>query len=90
MITGTILTMLAYIGSSLLGILPHISVPSWLADNGSVAKVFQAAGSMGAWFPVALVTTILASLLVIWAASFAIKTVRIVVSVLTGGGGSAA
>lgn len=90
MITGTILQLLGWIATGMLSLLPHVDVPSWLSDDGSVGKVFQAAGSMGAWFPVGLVTTVLVAVLTIWSVAFGIKLVREVISVLTGGGGSAA
>jgi hypothetical protein len=89
MITGTILRMLAGIANALLSVMPHVSVPSWLNAGGAVNTVFQAAGSMGAWFPVGLVVTVATAVLSIWLVGFAIKAVRMGLSVLTGGGGSA-
>jgi hypothetical protein len=45
---------------------------------------------MGVWFPAPLVLTVLGALLTIWLVSFSIKVIRMVVSLFTGGGGSAA
>jgi hypothetical protein len=89
-ITGLILKLLADLASLVLGILPHVDVPSWLSNPSSaIGQVFQAAGSMGAWFPVTLASTVLLSVLAVWVAGFAIKVARIVVSFLTLGGGGA-
>lgn len=89
MITGLILRMLADVASALLNALPHIGVPSWLSDNGAIGQVFQAAGSMGVWFPVALASTVLLAVVGIWLAGFGVKVARMVISVFTGGGGGA-
>lgn len=89
MITLAILTLLGWIFGALFSLFPSISVPSWLSIDGPVGTVFQAAGSMGVWFPVQLVAAVLATLLVVWASGFGIRVVRQVVSLFTGGGGNA-
>lgn len=90
MITLALLKLLAWIFGLLFSLFPTISVPDWLSISGPVGSVFGAAGSMGVWFPVQLVATVLATLLVVWGSSFLIKAARMVVSLFTGGGGSAA
>lgn len=90
MITLAILRLLGWIFSALFALFPTIPVPSWLSIDGPVGTVFQAAGSMGVWFPVQLVATVVGTLLVVWASGFVIKAARMVVSLFTGGGGSAA
>lgn len=89
MITLAILSLLVFVMVGVLSIIPSVGVPDWMSTSGPVASVFQAAGSMGAWFPVALVSTVLLSVCGIWLAAFGIKGARIVISLLTGGGGSA-
>jgi len=74
-----------------LGLIPKFTLPSWMGDvAGFVGTVFAFAGSMGAWFPGALVLTVLSAVLSVWAVSFGIKVARIVASFFTAGGGSAA
>jgi hypothetical protein len=89
-ITGAILSMLATVFGALISVLPGIPVPSWLNASGPIGTVFADAGTMGVWFPVGLIVTVLTSLLAIWLLAFGVKAARIVVSLFTGGGGSAA
>lgn len=71
--------------------LPPYTPPDWITGlAGAVGQVFSVAGSMGVWFPAPLVLTILLALLTVWLISFGIKVIRLVVSLFTGGGGSAA
>jgi hypothetical protein len=71
--------------------LPAYTPPTWITGlSGAVAQVFAVAGSMGVWFPAPLVLSILLALLTFWVVSFGIKVIRLVVSLFTGGGGSAA
>lgn len=71
--------------------LPDITAPDWLTSNtGAFATVFAGAGSMGVWFPSPLLLSVLAGLLALWLVGFGIKLTRMVVSLFTAGGGSAA
>lgn len=91
MITGQILSFLAAIATAVVGVLPPIPVPTWLSGSGSAfSTMFADAASMGVWFPFTLVSTVLAAYLGIKLLGFGIKVARMVLSVLTGGGGSAA
>lgn len=91
MITEWLLTVGQTILHALLSVLPTVTAPTWLTDTtGAAATVFSAAGSMGVWFPAPLLLTVLAGLLTLWVAGFAIKLVRMVASFFTAGGGSAA
>ncbi len=91
MITDWILAAGGWLLHALTSALPTIAVPSWLSGNDSAfSTVFSAAGSMGVWFPSTLVVAVLSGLLVIWLASFVVKIARIVLSLFTAGGGSAA
>lgn len=90
MITGAILTMLVTVLTGVLSILPTVPVPSWLSGNGSaVGTVFQDAGLMSVWFPVQLASTVLLAIAALWLTGLAIRFARIVISLLTFGGGGA-
>lgn len=91
MITGLVLQFLALLASALLGVMPSVPVPSWLtAQSGPLGTVFADLTSMGVWFPVGLMTTVLAAYFAIKLVGFGIKVARIAASFMTGGGGSAA
>lgn len=90
MITDAILDFLTGVLHSILGSLPTLAVPSWLDTSGPIGTVFTYAGLMGAWFPTSLATTVLLALLGAWGVGFGVKTVRILASFFTAGGGSAA
>lgn len=75
----------------LLGTLPEVQVPEWLNSASSMAgTVFGFANSMGVWFPTGLAMTVAGALIATWTIAFGIKAVRVVLSLFTGGGGSAA
>lgn len=77
--------------TALMGLLPDVSVPTWLDDAAdATAVVFEFAQDMGVWFPVTLLIAVLGALLSTWGIGFGIKIVRMVASFATGGGGSAA
>lgn len=91
MITEWVLSVGQWLLHALLIALPTVTVPTWLSSNNSAfTSVFQAAGSMGVWFPTTLVVSVLAGVLALWVVGFGIKIVRIVASFFTAGGGSAA
>lgn len=91
MITDWVLGVGGWLLHALISVLPVVAVPAWLTGNDSAfATVFSAAGSMGVWFPSTLVVSVLSGLLVIWLASFVVKVARMVLSLFTAGGGSAA
>jgi hypothetical protein len=91
MITDAIMTFFGGIFTWLLGSMPQVQVPDWLnATSGMVGTVFGYATSMGVWFPSGLAVTIAGTLLAVWLVSLGIKVARMVLSLFTGGGGSAA
>lgn len=91
MVTDALLDLLRSIVSALLGTLPLVTVPSWLASGSAAASDIAAMGSgLGVWIPAGLIMTVTGALLAAWLAGFAVKGVRIVASFLTLGGGSAA
>lgn len=91
MITEALLNFFASIFDWLLGSLPTIEAPEWLSSISSVAgTVFGYANSMGAWFPTGLAFAVAGTLVATWLIAFGIKAARLVLSLFTGGGGSAA
>lgn len=71
--------------------LPDTGLPDWMtASTGAVGQVFAFADSMSVWFPTPLVFSIVGTLLAINLISFGIKIARMVLSLFTAGGGSAA
>lgn len=71
-----------------VGLIPLPAVPDWLSNVSPIAKVFQGAEHLGAWFPVQLVTLVVLAVAGINLVGFGIKLIRMVISLFTGGGGS--
>lgn len=91
MITGLLLQLAGTVSHFLLGALPVVPVPGWLSGlAGAIGTVFGFVGSMGVWFPGPLALTVITALLAIWVTGLAIKVARMILSLFTGGGGSAA
>ena len=91
MITGAVLKFFAALFQHVIGALPLAGPPPWIVgQSSSIGVVFADAGSMSVWFPTQTFTTVLGSLMTLWLVGFGIKFARIVVSLFTGGGGSAA
>lgn len=91
MITDALIAMGAALLRFVLGGVPDASVPDWMTGGASMSsRVFQYAGSMGVWFPWTLCGVVIAAVLGTWAISFGIKVVRMLLSLFTAGGGSAA
>ena len=91
MITAVVMEMFTFMLNGMLDSLPNAVVPAWLSSAGSyLPSVFAFAASMGVWFPWSVLGIVLASVFSVWGASFLFKILRIVISHVTGGGGSAA
>ena len=74
-----------------LGALPAPSMPNWWADlASSLATIAGYLNTMNAWFPVQLTVDIVVFLVAAQLIAFGIRLARIVLSLFTGGGGSAA
>jgi hypothetical protein len=90
-ITQWVLGIGAGLLHGLFSVLPAITAPDWLtSNNGAFASVFADSASMGAWFNAPLLIVVLSGLLVLWLTGFTIKLARMVLSLFTAGGGSAA
>lgn len=91
MIVEWLFTLAANLLEWLTSGLPTYTEPEWISGlAGAMSQVFSVAGSMGVWFPAPLVLAVLTALLTFWLVSFGIKLVRMILSLFTGGGGSAA
>lgn len=91
MITAAVLDVLTMILMALLDALPDTEVPDWVNTGANfIPQVFNFAGSMGVWFPWATLGIVTAAVIGVWLVSFGIKVARIIISHVTGGGGSAA
>lgn len=91
MVTDAIITFFGGVFEWLLGTMPEVQVPDWLnSTSGMVGTVFGYATSMGVWFPSGLALAVAGTLLTVWLVSLGIKIGRMVLSLFTGGGGSAA
>lgn len=91
MITSAVIDVFVMILNELLDALPVTPVPAWLADAGTyLPQVMAFASSMGVWFPWQVLGVVLSAVFGVWIASFGVKVARIIISHVTGGGGSAA
>jgi hypothetical protein len=73
----------------LIGALPALSVPAWLVGAGPmVSDLVSRTGAFSHWVPIGLLLTVASAVLACIAAGFAIRSVRMVLSFFTGGGGS--
>lgn len=91
MITAAVIDCMTLIFGGLLDLLPVTEVPEWVNTGANyIPQVFNFAGSMGVWFPWGVLAVVVASVAAVWIGSFGLKVVRICISHVTGGGGSAA
>ncbi len=90
MITKAILTVVLAPVNFVLGLVPAVSWPSWL--SGSTFTSFPSAiGSKLAlvdnWLPIDALMVVFPFVFIAWGLHMSIKGIRLVVSLLTGGGG---
>jgi len=84
------LAVVGYVAGALLDGLPAYTVPAWVTGSASFfGTVFGYASSMGAWFNAPLLLTVLLAVLAVNLFGFGVKLTRSVISLFTGGGGSA-
>ena len=90
MITNALLSFIASCWSTLCGLFPAPSPPSWFSSVASFGtSASQHFAGVGSWLPFDVLSAVIATLLSVVVASFALKGLRIVASFLTAGGGSA-
>jgi hypothetical protein len=74
-----------------LGLLPTSGPPEWFATgSGYFAQVWGYGAGLGAWIPWDVVGLVLGSIGTCLAIAVVVRVARILISVFTGGGGSAA
>lgn len=91
MITGWLLDLLAGAWAWLCESVPAPSQDGWVADiPGAVTYIADLVGGLGAWVPLPLIVGIIGTLGIVWGSASGLKLGRMVLSLFTGGGGSAA
>lgn len=91
MITANVIDLFVMLLMALLDSLPETQVPEWVTSGATfIPQIFQFASSLGVWVPWGLISQVMFGVVAVWLVAFGIKIVRIVISHLTGGGGSAA
>lgn len=91
MITAAVFDIICLLVGELIELFPPVEVPGWLGSaTGYIPTVFAFASSMGVWFPWDVLSVVLMAVFGVWIASFGFKVIRICISHVTGGGGSAA
>lgn len=92
MIFEAILNLLTSLITLLLSALPELTIPTWYTDDFLPFWTSTISGVSGfrAWFPFDAIGTAVAVLSSTFAITVAIRIVRMVISLFTGGGGSAA
>lgn len=89
MITDAILSFFTDLLDAMFGWIEIPDVPAWVSNPSAISVVFQFVGSMGIWFPTATVVLIIGAIFAARLLGLAIKSGRMVLSLLTGGGGHA-
>jgi len=102
MITDAIINAGSRLFAFVVGLFPSTQPPSWLnvggggsssgfgtQSLGGLVSIVQNFGLVSHWFPVGLLGPAVAIILTCMGAGFAVRVGRMVLSVFTGGGGSA-
>lgn len=92
MITQFFLDLINGVLGLFMGLIPDsLEAPGWLEGSASaVVGLFATAGSMGVWIPFDVAFAMAALLMNLYIGGGLVKGARIIISHLTGGGGSAA
>lgn len=89
MVTDALWGLVCWIASHLVGLLPGWTLPGWLTslpdESTTLGSYF---GDFNVWLPLDAVLTVLAFILAATALSLGIRVTRMVISHVTGGGGS--
>lgn len=91
MIVNFVVHVLSQVAVLLVSLIPAGSgVPSWVTSLGSdFGLVAGWASSVGVWVPWPVIFTVVAAVMACWGIGLAVKLVRIAISYVTLGGGSA-
>lgn len=91
MITRLLMDFIAALINLITGLLPTSGPPAWWTSvSGTIADVWTYGAGLGAWFPWQLAAVCVPAIFGAMAIGFGIRLIRIVASLFTGGGGSAA
>lgn len=91
MIFELIIGVFCAIGKGIAALFGNLPAPGWLLDAGGLwNQAMQVGAGLDAWIPWPLLVTVTLAVFACLATSFGIKVVRLVLSLFTGGGGSAA
>lgn len=90
MITDAIIQAGSYLFAFVVGLFPSAEPPAWLTVAGTgLGGIVARFGEVSHWFPVGLLGPAVAVILASMTAGFGVRVGRMVLSVFTGGGGSA-
>jgi hypothetical protein len=90
-ITQWVIDLVAAVWSLLVSAMGTAAAPGWLTGlTGQLDSLVAAGSSMGVWVPWSVFGPALASVVVCAGIAFAVRMVRMLLSLFTGGGGSAA
>jgi hypothetical protein len=91
MITDFILGILFLALQGLAALMPDTQLPGWVDDIGGMAgELFAGAQSLSVWIPWETILIVTGAVFAANVMGFGIKVTRMVISHVTGGGGSAA
>ncbi|SFC94947.1 hypothetical protein SAMN04487968_1165 [Nocardioides terrae] len=91
MILQAVLELVFGLIDGLLGLLPTAPPPDWFADGaGYFGQIWAMGTGLGGWVPWDVFGLVLASVGTCLAIAVVVRITRILISVFTGGGGSAA
>lgn len=93
MITDAILGFFGLIGDALIGLVGLIGVPDAEQAMGSLftdlGVITQSMADMGTWIPWPVAGAVIIVLWIVFQAVITIRLLRVLISLITGGGGSA-
>lgn len=100
MITDALIEAASSLFAAVVGLFPSVEPPSWLSLSGGgsgmgaqsiggLVAIVQNFGLVSHWFPVGLLGPAVGVVLASMLAGFGVRIGRMVLSVFTGGGGSA-
>lgn len=90
MITEALISVFTTVLGVVLGTVPSLPVPGWLAEGpGFVAAVMGTAGAFSFWVPLRLLGVVVAVIVAALLVGLGVKLARILASFLTLGGGGA-
>lgn len=87
MITDALMGLAVSLFGMVAGLAVFPGPPGWATNFSAIGTVFQALGSMSVWFPTATVVLIIGAVFAARLIGMGVKVARMVLSLLTGGGG---